>query len=360
MDASVKPAFPNFLQAVRETFESTTLVRVLIAPNEKGEGIASQNMGEHLGGGSREATVGGDVFGVGRCFDQWFPVRLGELGGGGELFSQADGVDGSPHMMAVLAFPGHDPGIGQRQVEQGEQAGFVVQVHLLGPGCELRNVVPVAGRSLGVAEIFPEFGEKALFGGSQLAVFSAYFLYFAQGLDKFLRIMGRRRRRKEWFQVGNPEGFDFAPMRLLGRFEEIGGSSPFSGSGPGEVGNGGGRAILLSSFQVGTGYPGSEEEGFPDDGIGVLFEPFGCNLIELSQVGGVKAGSELPAATVDDPVPVPFGQPSRFVGGIGLVSFFNQVEGVVGAQRQKSKVSNSQVGGDRFGTHPFHEKTSPS
>ena len=198
-----------------------------------------------------------------------------------------------------------------------------MEVHLLGPGCEIRNVVPVAGRSLGVAEIFPEFGEKGLFSGSQLAVFSAYFLYFAQGLDEFRRIMGRRRRRKEWFQIGNPEGFDFAPMRLFGRFEEIRSSSPFSRSGPGEVGNGGGRAIRLSSFQVGLGHPGPEEKRIADNGIGVLLQPVGCNLIKLSKVGGVKECSELPTATVDDPVLVPFGQPGRFAGGVGLVSLFN-------------------------------------
>ncbi len=77
-------------------------------------------------------------------------------------------VIGRQSAIGVFGVPGGDAGIGQGDIEHGEQAGVGSETAALQLGDLLGDLVPLAGRRVGAGAVGPEPGDLGLVGRASL------------------------------------------------------------------------------------------------------------------------------------------------------------------------------------------------
>src|SRR4051812_17195314 len=121
MDSAIDTADPGFISGLGELAEATQHSRQGIGGQNELKLIAAGKLGKDLGRCSAKCTVAGGIFGKGRGRNQRNPARIELSGRVAISIRLADGGDWTPKVVCEFNVPTNDGGIGQGDVECGEE-----------------------------------------------------------------------------------------------------------------------------------------------------------------------------------------------------------------------------------------------
>src|SRR5438094_2411871 len=156
VNAAIDTTVSRFAGRSREAAEiaedSWQKVRARLERN----GVGAVEQGEHGRGCAAEGAVAGDIVRERWCPDKRTPCRVRLRGGIAIGVAVANRGDGPPVVVSVLGVPDADARVGHRDIQEGKQAGVLLERVALSGADPLSDMIPMARWRLGAGAIGPE------------------------------------------------------------------------------------------------------------------------------------------------------------------------------------------------------------
>ena len=178
VNATIDAAHASFVHGVGER---AVVASAPIASDREVEAVAADKVTENGGGCAAEGAVAAGVAGVVGRGEERDPCCIACGVGVAVGVAQLDTGFGPPEELRVLGFPRRDASVSDGETQKSEEARALFDAEVLSRRDLLRDFVPLARGSNGVATSAPEEGGIGLILRASGAVEAAEFFHFVVG-----------------------------------------------------------------------------------------------------------------------------------------------------------------------------------